>query len=242
MRLIEGKKVTKRFGGLSALGAVDFYVDEGEIVGLIGPNGAGKTTLFNVISGTFPPTSGELKFKGRNIVGLKPHQICRLGIARTFQIPKPFLHMTVYENVLVPVVFGRVKSRESFDVKQEVNKLLEDFGLADKGMMPASNLPLFEQRLLELVKALSTNPKLLLLDEVMAGLNPAETEKMLKTVRELRDKGITIFMIEHNMRALMKTAERIIVLHHGSKICEGPPKEITQNKEVIEADLGEAYA
>lgn len=242
MRLIEGKNVTKRFGGLLALNAVNFYVDEGEIVGLIGPNGAGKTTLFNVISGTFPPTSGELKFMERNIVGLKPHKICKLGIARTFQIPKPFPYMTVYENVLVPIVFGRGKSKEFSDIKQEVNKLLEDFGLANKAMMLAFNLPLFEQRLLELVKALSTNPKLLLLDEVMAGLNPAETEKMLKTVRELRDNGITIFMIEHNMRALMKTAGRIIVLHHGSKICEGPPKEITKNKDVIEAYLGEAYA
>jgi branched-chain amino acid transport system ATP-binding protein len=242
MRLIEGKNVTKRFGGLSALKDVDFYVDECEIVGLIGPNGAGKTTLFNVISGTFSPTSGELRFKGRNIVGLKPHQICKLGIARTFQIPKPFPHMSVYENVLVPVVFGRVKNKDFTDVKQEVSKMLEDFGLADKSMMLASNLPLFEQRLLELVKALSTNPKLLLLDEVMAGLNPVETEKMLKTVRELRDNGKTIFMIEHNMRALMKIAERIIVLHHGSKICEGPPKEITKNKDVIEAYLGEAYA
>ncbi|MEM2465485.1 MAG: ABC transporter ATP-binding protein [Candidatus Bathyarchaeia archaeon] len=240
MKLLEGKKISKRFGGLLALNDVDFYVDAGEIVGLIGPNGAGKTTLFNVIAGTFPPTSGELTFEGIRINGLKPHQICKLGIARTFQTPKPFPNMTVYENVLVPFTFGR-RAGKSPSIRQEIEKLLGDFGLAEKSMTTASKLPLFEQRLLELVKAVSLNPKLLLLDEVMAGLNPAETEKMLKTIQGLRDSGVTVFMIEHNMRALMKIAERIMVLHHGSKICEGPPEEIVKNRKVIEAYLGEAY-
>lgn len=240
LKLLEGRKITKRFGGLLALNDVDFYVDDGEIVGLIGPNGAGKTTLFNVVAGTFPPTSGELTFEGKRITGLKPHQICKLGIARTFQTPKPFPNMTVYENVLVPVTFGRRVS-ESTSIRQEIEKLLRDFGLAEKSMMSASKLPLFEQRLLELVKAVSLNPKLLLLDEVMAGLNPTETEKMLKTIQGLRDSGVTVFIIEHNMRALMKIAERIMVLHHGSKICEGPPEEIVKNRKVIEAYLGEAY-
>lgn len=239
MKLLEGRKITKRFGGLLALNNVDFYVDEDEIVGLIGPNGAGKTTLFNIIAGTFPPTSGELTFNGKKITGLKPHQMCRLGIARTFQTPKPFPNMTVFENILVPIIFGRRESNTS--IKKEAEKILETFGLSHKSMMIASTLPLFEQRLLELAKAVSIKPRLLLLDEVMAGLNPVETEKMLKIVQELRDMGMAVFMIEHNMRALMKIAERIIVLHNGSKICEGTPEIVVSNGKVIEAYLGEDY-
>ena len=243
MRLLEGERITKRFGGLTALKNVDFDVDKGEIVGLIGPNGAGKTTLFNVISGALPSTSGAIKFEGRNISGLKPHRICRLGIARTFQIPKPFPNMTVSENVLAAALFGCTKDKGFFDVKQELNQILKKFGLAEKCVIPACSLTAFEQRLLEVVRALSTKPKLLLLDEVMAGLNPTETRQMLEVVRELPDNsGITIFMIEHNMRAIMEAADRIMVLHHGVKIAEGAPEEVAKNAEVIEAYLGEAYA
>lgn len=241
--MLEGERITKRFGGLLALNNVDFDVDKGAITGLIGPNGAGKTTLFNVISGTFPPTSGLIKFEGKNINGLKPHRICRLGIARTFQIPKPFPNMTVFENVLAAALFGCTKDKGFSNVKQELNQILKRFGLAERCVIPTCSLAAFEQRLLEVVRALSTKPKLLLLDEVMASLNPTETRQMLEVVRELRDNdGITIFMIEHNMRAVMEAADRIVVLNHGVKIAEGTPEEVAKNADVIEAYLGEAYA
>jgi len=241
--LLEGDRITKRFGGLIALNNVDFDVDKGAITGLIGPNGAGKTTLFNVISGTFPPTSGMIKFEGKNISGLKPHRICRLGIARTFQIPKPFPNMTVYENVLAAALFGCSKDKGFSNVKQELGEILKRFGLAERFVTLGCGLAAFEQRLLEVVRALSTKPKLLLLDEVMASLNPTETRQMLEVVRELRDNdGITIFMIEHNMRAVMEAADRIMVLDHGVKIAEGTPEEVANNADVIEAYLGEAYA
>lgn len=241
MKLLEGTGITKRFGGLTALSNVDFYVDEGEILGLIGPNGAGKTTLFNVIAGTFSPASGSIRFEGENITGFKPYRICKLGIARTFQTPKPFSTMTVYENVLAAELFGCTKSKR-FSDSRKLDEILEKFGLASKSKMLASSLPLFEQRMLELARALSTKPKILLLDEVMAGLNPTETAQMLKVIRELRKEGITIFMIEHNMRAIMEIADRVMVLHQGMKIAEGEPKEIAKAPDVIEAYLGEAYA
>ena len=243
MRLLEGEGITKRFGGLIALNNLDFDVDKGAIAGLIGPNGAGKTTLFNVISGALPSTSGVIRFEGRKITGLKPHRICKLGIARTFQTPKPFPNMTVFENVLASARFGCTEDKGFSDGKQELNQILKKFGLAEKCVMPACSLTAFEQRLLEVVRALSTKPKLLLLDEVMAGLNPTETRQILEVVRELRDNdGITIFMIEHNMRAVMEAADRIMVLDHGVKIAEGAPEEVAKNADVIEAYLGEAYA
>ncbi|MEM3442962.1 MAG: ABC transporter ATP-binding protein [Candidatus Bathyarchaeia archaeon] len=242
MKLIEGKGVSKFFGGIKALDHVDFHLDEGEIVGLIGPNGSGKTTLFNVISGHLTLTSGKIIFNGKDVSGFKPYQTCRLGIARTFQIPKPFHKMTVRENILVPMTFARTRDK-NVNVEHEINQLLEKLGLIDKILTFASDLTLYEQRVLELARSLACKPRLLLLDEVMAGLNPSETEKILKILKELHEEfGITLFVIEHNLRAITGLVKRVIVLNQGIKMAEGEPKKVFRDKKVIEAYLGEEYA
>ncbi|MEM2560469.1 MAG: ABC transporter ATP-binding protein [Candidatus Bathyarchaeia archaeon] len=242
MRLLECKGIVKRFGGLYALRGVDLHVNDGEIVGIIGPNGSGKTTLFNVITGTFPPTTGIVKFKGVNITGLKPHEVCRLGIARTFQIPKLFPRMTVYENVFTAAFFGRSDWKDRSLIESDVKNILWKVGLSAKSSMLASNLTIFEQRMLELARALSTRPKLLLLDEVMAGLNPKETVDCANLIQELREEGITMIIIEHNIRAVMGLSDRVVVLNEGMKIAEGEPKEVCNDLNVIRAYLGEEYA
>ncbi|MEM2594057.1 MAG: ABC transporter ATP-binding protein [Candidatus Bathyarchaeia archaeon] len=241
MGLLECKGIVKRFGGLYALRGVDLSVNEKEIMGIIGPNGSGKTTLFNVISGTFPPTAGIVKFRDMNITGLKPHEICRLGIARTFQIPKPFPRMTVYENVFAAAFFGRSDRRDRSSIEKDVENILWRVGLSTKSSAPALSLTVFEQRMLEVARALSTRPKLLLLDEVMAGLNPKETADCAKLIQGLREEGITIIIIEHNMRAVMGLSDRVIVLNEGMKIAEGEPKEVCRDLNVIRAYLGEDY-
>jgi branched-chain amino acid transport system ATP-binding protein len=242
LKLLEVDNVTKRFGGLVALRKVSLYVERGEIVGLIGPNGAGKTTLFNVIAGTYKPEEGSIRFEGRDVTGWPPHKVCKMGIARTFQTPKPFPNMTVYENVLAACLFSGAQKKVA-DVEQETTSILKRLGLEAKRNMPASKLTIYEQRMLEVARSLAIKPKLLLLDEVLAGLNPTETSQALNIVRELRSKdGITIVMIEHNMRAVMGVSDRVIVLHHGEKLAEGKPQEVTNDPEVIKVFLGGIYA
>ena len=239
MRILEGQGVTKFFGGLAAVSNVDFHVDRGEILGLIGPNGAGKTTLFNLVSAAFPLSSGEIRFKDRKISGLKPHRICKTGISRTFQETKVFPNMSVLQNVLVGAFFGTPDLVSGAGAAREATQALEFVGLSAMGANPVNDLTLVNQKRVEVARALATKPELLLLDELMAGLNAAEVSEAMELVTKIRDTGITIFMVEHVMKAIMGICERIIVLHHGEKICEGTPKEIAGNKQVIEIYLGE---
>ncbi len=238
MQILEGEGVTKHFGGLTAISNVDFHVDQGEIVGLIGPNGAGKTTLFNLISAALVPKPGVIRFKGRKISGLKPHQICRAGVARTFQSVKVFGNMAVLGNVLLGSLFGRSTGMSSADATREAMESLEFVGLSAVRAIPAKDITLANQKRLEVARALATKPELLLLDELIAGLNPTETTEAMELVTRIRERGITIFMIEHVMKAIMGICDRLIVLHHGEKIAEGTPQQITNNQTVIEVYLG----
>lgn len=240
--LLKGIKVSKYFGGLAAVKDVDFIVKEKEIVGLIGPNGAGKTTLFNVISGIYHPTSGIVEFNGTNISRFKPNKICNLGIGRTFQIMKPFLNITVLENVMVGVLFGKGKTIKMNDARNAATRFIEFVRLLDKKDYLAKNLTHADRKMLEIARALATEPKLILLDEVVAGLNPTETKQAMKLIKKIRDEfNVTVFWIEHVMRAVMGVAERVIVIHHGEKIADGTPKIVAKNKKVIDAYLGEKY-
>jgi branched-chain amino acid transport system ATP-binding protein len=239
MPILEGQGVTKNFGGLAAVSHVDFHVDQGEIVGLIGPNGAGKTTLFNLISAALPFKIGEIRFKGQKLNGLKPHQICKMGIARTFQQTKIFAFMPVVQNVLVGAFFGTPNRVSAADAAREASQALEFVGLSAMSTVLAKDLTLVNQKRVELARALATKPELLLLDELMAGLNPAEISEAMELVRKIRDKGITVFMVEHVMKAIMGVCGRVMVLHHGEKIAEGTCNEIACNKQVIEIYLGE---
>ncbi|OGO42901.1 MAG: ABC transporter ATP-binding protein [Chloroflexi bacterium RBG_16_58_8] len=239
MHILEGENVTRYFGGLAAISDVDFYVDQGEVVGLIGPNGAGKTTLFNLISAALVPKPGIIKFKGVNITGLKPYQICRKGVARTFQTSKVFANMPALENVRVGSFFGRATRVSAAEALKEASELLDFVGLAGVSGVPARDLTLANQKRLEVARALATKPELLLLDELMAGLNHTEVDQAMDLVKSIRDRGITIVMIEHVMKAIMNVCDRIIVLHHGKKIAEGTPKEVATSPTVIEVYLGE---
>jgi ABC-type branched-subunit amino acid transport system ATPase component len=240
MNILEVEGLNKHFGGLAATSVVDFHVEAGEIVGLIGPNGAGKTTVFNLVSGALQPDSGVVRFKGTGITGLKPHEIVRMGIARTFQSVKIFSKMSVSENVLLGHLFGRAKgSAASEAARGEIGEILDFVGLAGLKEARAMDLIIANQKRLEVARALATHPDLILLDEVMAGLTPTEVAEAMELVKRIRDRGVTIVMIEHVMKAIMSICDRIIVLHHGVKIAEGTPEEIVSNKTVIEVYLGE---
>jgi len=239
MPLLEGEGVTKLFGGLAAVSQVDFAVDRGEVVGLIGPNGAGKTTLFNLVSGALALKAGAIRFRDQKISGSKPNRICRLGIARTFQSVKVFGNLPAEENVLLGALFGSTGGVSSADAASRATELLEFVSLSAVRATPARDLTLANQKRLEVARALATNPELLLLDEMMAGLNPTEVAQAMELVTRIRDEGVTVFMIEHVMKAIMNVCDRIIVLHHGQKIAEGTPQEIATSKTVVEVYLGE---
>jgi branched-chain amino acid transport system ATP-binding protein len=239
MAILEGNGVTKYFGGLAAVFNVDFHVEQGEVVGLIGPNGAGKTTLFNLISAALCPKSGTIRFKGTDITGLKPYRICRMGVARTFQTVKIFPNMAALQNVLMGSYFGMWPPISSSDASIKALEILEFVGLSRVKDAPARDLTLANQKRLEVARALATHPELLLLDEIMAGLNPAEVSQAMELILRIQAKGITIIMIEHVMKAIMSLCDRIMVLHHGQKLAEGKPQEIAASEKVIRVYLGD---
>ena len=234
-RLLEIFDVSKSFRGLKAISNVSLYINQGEILGLIGPNGAGKTTLFSLVTGFLKPDSGQIKFSGHNLVGFKSHQICKLGITRTFQIVKPFAHLSTLENVAVGA-FNR--SDDITTVEDKSWEILNFVGLKQKALDPASSLTLPDRKRLELARALASEPKLLLLDEVMAGLNPTEQHEIINLIRKICETGTTIFIIEHHMRVVMGLSDRIVVIHHGELIADDKPQAVSEDPHVIEAYLG----
>ncbi len=236
MSLLDVRNVSMFFGGLAAINDVSFEVREGEILGLIGPNGAGKTTLFNVANGFYRPSRGEVFFHDRKISGLKPHRICRLGIARTFQVVRPLQRMSVLDNVIASA-FLRVKTRGQ--AEEIATETIRFTGLFDDRRMISKGLPLGKRKRLEIARALATQPELLLLDESFAGLNPAELDESIEIIRRIKERGITIMIIEHHMKVIMSLSDRIVVLNYGEKIAEGTPKEIVCNPLVVEAYLGD---
>ena len=237
MSLLRVNGISKIFGGLVAVSNVTFSVNKGEILGLIGPNGAGKTTLFNVVNGFYAPSKGEVFFKEERISHLKPHQICKLGIGRTFQVVKPLQRMTVLDNVIASAF---LRAKDKAGAEKIAFEALEFTGLIEDRNLMSKGLPLGKRKKLEIARALATQPEMLLLDESFAGLNPFEQNELIDIIKKVKAKGITIMIIEHHMKVIMSLSDRVVVLNYGEKIAEGTPKEIGNNPLVIEAYLGEA--
>ncbi len=238
MPILQLVKVRKAFGGLVAVRDVDLTVAEGEIVGLIGPNGAGKSTLFNVIAGVYRPDAGSVLYQGVDITGLKPYDVCNRGIARTFQVVQPFGVLSVFDNVMVGAL---CHARNVAEARQITEETLHRLHFAHRRDVPAWDLTIAERKRLELARALATRPKILLLDEVVAGSNPKEAAELVATLRRIRDDGVTLIMVEHVMKAVMSISDRVAVLNYGEKIAEGTPREIASNQLVIQAYLGAKY-
>ncbi len=238
--ILEVKNLRKEFGGVIAVDNASFVVEQGTRLGIIGPNGAGKTTSFNMISGSFKPTSGTIEFEGKKVSGLKPHKISRMGIGRTFQIVRAFGELSVYEHVLTGIMAHNLRFTPTADQHHEVDRILELAKLQDFRDVTVKNLTIASQKLIELATALATKPKLLLLDELMAGLTFVEIDETLKLLRKINEEmGITLIVVEHIMKVIMELCKKIIVLNYGEKIAEGTPQEVANSKTVIEAYLGE---
>ena len=238
MSILSAKNLTRSFGGLMAVGDLSFELEKEEILALIGPNGAGKTTVFNCLSGFLPPNEGEVYLEGKKLGGLQPFQICQMGMARTFQIVKPFLTISVLDNVMVGALS---KEKSTSTAKKKSLEIIEFVGLSSWTHKAAQGLPLPLRKRLELARALATQPKVLLLDEVMAGLNPTEVDELIALLKEVNRQGVSIFLIEHVMRGVMALSKRVIVINYGVKIAEGTPEEVVEKKEVIEAYLGKEF-
>jgi branched-chain amino acid transport system ATP-binding protein len=238
MRLLEVENVSKAFGGVLAVHRVTFHLNQGEVLGLIGPNGAGKSTLFNIITGIFKPDTGRIRFNNRDITGMAPYKICQSGIARTFQLVKPFSRLTPLENVMVGRAYGSHPARNIEQSRTESEQILALTGLGKKRVRTAGMLSLMDRKRLEIARALATRPQLLLLDEMMAGLNPVELDDAIQLIKSIRDSGINLIVVEHVMKVIMGISDRVVVLKAGEKIAEGSPQEVITNREVIKAYLG----